>query len=82
MILWPHLLQAGLLAAGLLGMVLLIYADSVPKKRRAYVVLLSGQPFWIGITIGAQQWGMVAMTVLYTALYVVAIYKTKLESNL
>lgn len=72
---WPHLLQVVLLAVGVLGMTLLVNADSTPKRTWAYLVLLFGQPFWIGITAGAQQWGMCAMSVIYTVLYVQGLRK-------
>jgi uncharacterized membrane protein YdcZ (DUF606 family) len=41
--------------------------DPRPQRQRwASVIGLLGQPFWFAETVSAQQWGMVALTVLYT----------------
>jgi hypothetical protein len=41
--------------------------DQRPQRQRwACVVGLAGQPFWFVETITSQQWGLVALTVLYT----------------
>ncbi len=36
------------------------------RRRFACIVGLIAQPFWFHATIAAQQWGMVAVCVLYT----------------
>lgn len=72
---WPHLMQVALLAVGILGMALLVNADSTPKRLWAYGVLLFGQPFWIGVTLGAEQWGMLVMSIIYTGLYAQGVVK-------
>lgn len=42
-----------------------------PRLRKwAPIIGLSGQPFWFLATIPTQQWGMVALTCAYTAVYV------------
>lgn len=36
------------------------------RRRWASVFGLAGQPFWIAETISAQQWGILALCLLYT----------------
>ena len=79
---WAHLLQPLVLVTGVLGMWMLVNADSRRKRVCAYIVLLGGQPLWIGITIGAQQWGMLVMAVAYTIVFSRGIYREIRESRL
>jgi hypothetical protein len=45
-----------------------------PKLRKwAPILGLAGQPFWFMATVPTQQWGMVALCVAYTAVYINAI---------
>lgn len=39
---------------------------SYNHRRQACLFGLIGQPFWFYTTISSQQWGMVALTTLYT----------------
>lgn len=36
-------------------------------QRWGYVLGMAGQPFWVVTTITHEQWGIAALTVLYTA---------------
>lgn len=45
----------------------LLSQDARPKYRRwACIVGVAAQPAWFYATISAEQWGMVALSVLYT----------------
>lgn len=39
-------------------------------RKWAPVIGLAGQPFWFIATVPTQQWGMVALCVAYTAVYI------------
>ena len=39
---------------------------SYNKRRQACLFGLIGQPFWFYTTISSQQWGLVALSALYT----------------
>lgn len=54
------------------GLIALCFAMSdIPKLRKwAPVVGLAGQPFWFVATIPTQQWGMVALSVAYSLVYI------------
>lgn len=46
-----------------------------PQLRRwAPVVGLCGQPAWIAFAVGAQAWGLLALSIAYSAVYVRGIY--------
>jgi len=41
-----------------------------PRARRwAPIVGLAGQPFWIAFAIGAQAWGLLLLSIAYSAVY-------------
>ena len=49
------------------GMAVLMSQDRRQAYRRyACIFGLISQPFWLGITFGAEQWGMFALSVFYT----------------
>ena len=42
-----------------------------PRARRwAPIVGLCGQPFWIAFAIGTQSWGLLVLSLAYSAVYV------------
>jgi len=42
-----------------------------PRARRwAPIVGLCGQPFWIAFAIGTQAWGLLVLSLAYSAVYV------------
>ncbi len=43
--------------------------NSAPLRKLAPVLGLLGQPFWFMATVPTQQWGMVALCVAYTLVY-------------
>lgn len=43
--------------------------NSAPLRKWAPVLGLLGQPFWFAATVPTQQWGMVALCVAYTLVY-------------
>ena len=46
-----------------------------PRGRKwAPVIGLAGQPFWFMATVPTQQWGMVALCVAYTLVYLRSIW--------
>jgi hypothetical protein len=54
-----------------------IYAalhTSVAVRKFAPILGLVGQPFWFYVTITAEQWGMVALCLAYTVVYVRALF--------
>lgn len=46
--------------------VFLSQSKLLERQRWACVVGLLGQPFWFIVTVRAEQWGMVALCVVYT----------------
>lgn len=44
--------------------------NSAPLRKWAPVLGLAGQPFWFTATVPTQQWGMVALCVAYTLVYI------------
>lgn len=52
----------------LTGVTAIFLSQSKSDKARRYACLfgLAGQPFWIYSAINAEQWGVLALTVLYT----------------
>lgn len=68
-----QLLLAG---CGLFALIGAMLISNPHIKRAAPWVGLCGQPFWLYETFIVSQWGMFALSVAYTAVYVAAIVKT------
>jgi hypothetical protein len=54
-----------------------IYAalhTSVAVRKFAPILGLVGQPFWFYVTITAEQWGMVALCLAYTVVYLRSLW--------
>jgi len=64
------------LLIALFGLTALTLAlGSSPRGRKwAPVIGLAGQPFWFMATIPTEQWGMVALCVAYTLVYLRAVW--------
>lgn len=58
---------------GLTAMALAL-GSNARGRMWAPVIGLAGQPFWFMATVPTQQWGMVALCVAYTAVYVRACW--------
>lgn len=43
-------------------------------QRWGYIMGLLGQPFWVYVTITSEQWGILAMTTVYTVSWCIGIY--------
>ena len=52
-----------------------IFMISCLKNRWGNVVAIFCQPFWFFTTIYNKQWGMVILTVAYTIIWALGIYK-------
>lgn len=57
--------QMGIACLGVAA-VYLAQDERTSRRRWACLFGLAGQPFWFFETIGAAQWGMVALSVVYT----------------
>lgn len=64
------------LALAIFGLTALFMATGHnPRARRwASVVGLCGQPFWIAFSIDAGAWGLLALSIAYSAVYVRGIW--------
>lgn len=71
------------LAIALTGCVAIWLAnDSKASKRKwASVFGLVGQPFWFYAAISAEQWGILALTFLYTASWAKGFYNNWIISK-
>jgi hypothetical protein len=60
------------LAIAMFGLTSICFAmGNQPLLRKwAPVIGLAGQPFWFMATVPTQQWGMVALCVAYTLVYI------------
>jgi len=58
------------------GTVSIFLTQSKSEETRKYACLVGivGQPFWIYATVAAAQWGMFALTLLYTLAWSRGIY--------
>lgn len=63
------MIQLAIAVFGLTSMWMAL-GNSAPLRKWAPVLGLVGQPFWFMATVPTQQWGMVALCVAYTAVYV------------
>lgn len=46
-----------------------------PRARRwAPIIGLCGQPFWVAFSISASAWGLLALSIAYSAIYVRGIW--------
>lgn len=59
------------LALAFFGLTALYMATgSNPRARRwAPVVGLAGQPFWVAFSMGAEAWGLLALSLAYSVVY-------------
>ncbi|MBH2008306.1 MAG: hypothetical protein I8H71_01265 [Xanthomonadaceae bacterium] len=48
----------------------LAMGTSARSRRVAPLVGLAGQPFWIAFAISAEAWGLLALSLAYSAVYV------------
>lgn len=51
----------------------LALSEKEAQRNRAPFVGLCGQPFWLYVTGSTHQWGMLAISLAYTALYLHAV---------
>ena len=60
----------------LFGLTAICFAMGAHQGRRklAPIIGLAGQPFWFAATVPSDQWGMVALCVAYTVVYVHAAW--------
>jgi len=58
------------------GTVSIFLTQSRNEQKRKYACLvgMAGQPFWFIATYQAQQWGILALTLLYTLAWARGIY--------
>lgn len=66
--------QLTILLTGAVAIVLVQF-DSVAIRQWACIVGMIGQPFWFLATYRAKQWGMFAVTVIYTAAWMGGLWK-------
>lgn len=52
----------------------LVNDPRINRQRWAPIIGLAGQPFWFYETIQAGQWGMLALTVVFTAAWAKGFY--------
>ena len=81
-----HLMQAAIACTGLIALVLLTRRPQLTRwrgklvaRRPAYarwghVIGLAGQPFWLLSAASHQQWGMFAVSLVYTLVFAEGIY--------
>ncbi len=50
-------------------------------KRYACFVGIIGQPYWLEATYAAEQWGMFALSVFYTASWILGIYNNWIKTS-
>lgn len=62
------MIQLAIAVFGLTSMWMAL-GNSAPLRKWAPVLGLLGQPFWFMATVPTQQWGMVALCVAYTLVY-------------
>lgn len=67
------LTQLALAAFGLTAMWLAM-GKSPAGRRWAPVVGLAGQPFWIAFAIASSAWGLLALSIAYSLVYVRGIW--------
>jgi len=65
--------QAGIALTGTVA-IFLTQSKSAEARRYACLFGIAGQPFWIYETFIAEQWGMFALTFLYTLAWLKGIY--------
>ncbi len=63
------MIQIALAVCGLTAMFLAL-SEQPGRRKWAPLVGLAGQPFWFMATIPTEQWGMVALCVAYSGLYI------------
>lgn len=63
------MIQFALAFFGLTAMWLAM-GTSLRGRRWAPVIGLAGQPFWLAFAIGAEAWGLLALSLAYSAVYV------------
>ena len=63
------MIQLALAVFGLTAMWLATCNKSQTAHRWAPLVGLCGQPFWIWFAIGVQAWGLLILSLAYTAVY-------------
>lgn len=68
------LAQAGIALTGTVA-IFLTQSKSANARRYACLFGIAGQPFWIYETFAAAQWGMFALTFLYTLAWAKGIYQ-------
>jgi len=60
------MIQALIILSGAVAIALVDHPNQA-RRRLGSLVGLLGQPFWIYSTLQAEQWGMFALTLFYTA---------------
>lgn len=63
------MIQLALAVFGLSALYLATCTRSQTGRRWAPIVGLCGQPFWIWFAIGVQAWGLLVLSLAYTAVY-------------
>jgi hypothetical protein len=61
---------------------LALISRSSVDRRWGFVVGLAGQPGWLYVTWSADQWGMLVVALMCTALYAIGVYQHFLEAPL
>jgi hypothetical protein len=65
--------QVAIAVTGLVA-VFLTQQNNPEWKRYACLFGVAGQPFWFWVTIEAQQWGILLMSVAYTYFWLLGVY--------
>ena len=60
------MIQAIIILSGAIA-ILFVDHPNIKRRRLGSLVGLLGQPFWMYSTVTAEQWGMLALTLFYTA---------------
>jgi len=65
------------------GTVSIFLTQSKTQEKRKYACLvgLAGQPFWMYATYSTAQWGMFALTILYTLAWTQGIYNNWIKTK-
>ncbi len=74
------LVQAGLALFGIAAYVMAQSRNPTMRRRSPYVGLC-GQPFWLVSALQSGAWGMLIVTLMFTAVYVYSIAIERMQPN-
>lgn len=67
------MIQIGLAAFGLSALWMAM-SNSPQSRRWAPIVGLAGQPFWVAFSVQSSAWGLLALSLAYSAVYAMGAY--------